>query len=830
MIRSVEVLCLIIVFSLVHIHAAANFNTIEAIRDKNSGGTIKGIVVESVSQQPLEYVNIAVFLHEKGNEEVITGTISDEDGTFKIENLPLDTFNVRFSFVGFKPKFVEKISLGDSETIVDMGQVEIDPGDEMIEAVEIRGERKLLSLDMDKNVFIVTRDMTSTGGSALDIMESIPSVSVDYEGEVNLRGSSNVTILIDGRPSHLESLDQMPATMIDRVEVITSPSARYDPDGTSGIINIIMKKEQQFGAGGMVNLNIGTGDKYNGSLHLNNRIERFNIFGNYDFRIHSMEGYNVTDRMHITTEGDTVRQLHQYENFYRDGTFHNFRLGTDFFLDPQNTITLMGRFNLRDTRPRNYSKVNLFRPSETEMSTSMERQFDGLGQEYVLNYTREFDQEGREFMADLMAGISSGETKRDIIVEPNNYNKEEKKIKYAESSAPGTLISVQSDYVHPFGDRSRFEVGIKSIIRDVEDDFRMYNEDPESGDLSLNNDYSNYFLYNETIHSAYIIYAFSAGDLHLQGGLRAEQHDSQGELRESDDEEDFSRSFFEPFPSAHLKYLLDEKNSLSFSYSRRINRPGISLLNPFVNYSDPMNISFGNPKLKPEFINSYELGYQFSQNRKELSTSLFYRQTDDIISREMTLTGGEDPQTITTFENLQQGVSTGIEIVGNYPVTSWWRINGNITYFYKYLEDERLPDWDYEDDVWQFQLTSNWEILERFDMQARFHYNSAEITAGRTRGGGCQQHGGQGVIDENYYLDLGLRTDVLEGNGTISLRLSDVFKTRTFDMYTYGDTFTSDLKRRRESRVLYLGFTYRLDDYRERQDIEREDSLLDEIE
>ncbi len=808
----------------------AYLNASENKAGENSDGTIEGVVVESVSQQPLEYVNIVVYPHGEDYDEAITGIVSDEDGSFKFENLSWGKFDVRFSFVGFKPTVIEEITLEASDPTADLGKVEIDPTEEMMEAVEIHGEREMFSLDLDKNVFIVDSDMSSTGGSVLDIMESIPSVTVDYDGDISLRGSSDVNILIDGRPSHIESLDQMPATMIDRIEVITNPSARYDPDGTSGIINIIMKKEQQYGTGGMINFNAGTGDKYDGSLNLNHRREHVNIFGNYDFRIHSMEGYNVTDREHITTEGDTMQQLHQHEDFYRDGTFHNLRLGTDFFLDHQNTITFMTTFNLRDTRPRNYSQVNLFRPSETEMSTSMERQFKGFGREYVLNYTRDFDQEGREFMADLMVGFSGGETERDIIVEPNNDIKEEKEIKYAESSAPGTLITLQSDYVHPFGERSRFEAGVKSIIRDVEDDFRLYNEDPESGDLSLNTYYSNYFHYNETIHSAYGIYAFSAGDFHFQGGLRAEQHDSEGELRETVDEEDFERSFFELFPSAHLNYLLDDKNSLSLSYSRRINRPGISLLNPFVNYSDPMNISFGNPKLKPEFINSYELGYQFSQNRKELSTSLFYRQTDDIISREMTLTGGEDPQTITTFENLQQGVSTGVEIVGNYPVTSWWRINGNITYFYKYLEDERLPDWEHEDDVWKFQLTSNWEILERFDMQARFHYNSAEITAGRTRGGGCQQHGGQGVIDENYYLDLGLRADVLEGDGTISLRFSDVFKTRTFDMYTYGETFTSDLRRRRESRVLYLGFTYRLDDYRERRDIEREGSLLDEIE
>ena len=286
---------------------------------------------------------------------------------------------------------------------------------------------------------------------------------------------------------------------------------------------------------------------------------------------------------------------------------------------------------------------------------------------------------------------------------------------------------------------------------------------------------------------------------------------------------------FNVFPSAHVRYMMDDNNALFLNYSKRVNRPGISLLNPFVNYSDPMNLSYGNPELKPEFIDSYEFGYQYSQNRTAFTATLFYRETEDVISREMTLPTGDDIQTRTTFENLQSSVSYGLETTLNYPLFPWWRLTGNFSYFFRELKDERLPDWDHSGDSWMLQASSEWNITDRISAQTRFHYRSEEVTVGRTSGGGCQQHGGQGVLDAMYYLDLGVRMTVLNGDGTISLRLNDAFKSRTFDMYTYGESFTADLARRRDSRTLFIGFTWRFNEYRQRSDREREGSLLDEI-
>jgi len=787
-------------------------------------GVLTGRVVESVSDQPVEYVNLAIF--PAGSDEMITGGITDVEGSFRIEDIPFGTYDVRLSFIGFRTRLLEGISISSGEPLKDLGTLRIEPTEEMMESVTVTADREMLLMNLDKTVFTVGRDMTATGGSALDIMESIPSVTVDYDGNVSLRGSGNVTILIDGRPSYLESLDQLPASMIDQIEVITNPSARHDPDGTAGIINVVMKRDRQYGTNGMVSANMGTGSKYDGSVHVNHRTGQWNFFGNYDFRIHGMEGYNVTHRDRITGEGDTLQQLYQYEDFFRRGYFNNFRLGSDFFINEHHTLTFSGTFNLRDTRPRNYSDVDLFLPVSQSLNTEMERRFEGFGREYVLSYTRTFGQEGRELMADVFYAATSGDTSRDVVVDTIG-DIPGRQLQHLESSTPGKVITFQTDYVHPWNDHSRFEVGLKGIIRDVEDDFRFFDLDADTGEEELNEGYSNYFLFNEGIFSAYGIYALGLGPVQFQAGLRAEQHDIDAEQRTTGEE--FDRSMFNVFPSAHVRYMMDDNNALFLNYSKRVNRPGISLLNPFVNYSDPMNLSYGNPELKPEFIDSYEFGYQYSQNRTAFTATLFYRETEDVISREMTLPTGDDIQTRTTFENLQSSVSYGLETTLNYPLFPWWRLTGNFSYFFRELKDERLPDWDHSGDSWMLQASSEWNITDRISAQTRFHYRSEEVTVGRTSGGGCQQHGGQGVLDAMYYLDLGVRMTVLNGDGTISLRLNDAFKSRTFDMYTYGESFTADLARRRDSRTLFIGFTWRFNEYRQRSDREREGSLLDEI-
>lgn len=802
------------------------FSGLASAQNPGSGvsGTVRGRVTESVSGNPMEYVNIVVFRHEA--DEMVTGGISAVDGSFRIPDIPPGRYRIRFSFMGFETLMVEDVRITRQEPVFNLGTVTLQPGEEMMDAVTVTAEREVLMFNLDKRVFAVGSDLTATGGSAVEILEAIPSVSVDFDGKVSLRGSQQVNILVDGRPSHFMSLDQVPATMIDRVEVITNPSARYDPDGTSGIINIIMKRQRQHGTNGMLSLNAGTGSKANGSVHVNHRIDRLNLFGNYDFRLQQMTGLNLNDQDRITSGGDTLVFIRQQEDFYRKGVFNNFRLGADYFIGDNRTISATAAYNLRDTRPRNYSQVGLYIPQHQDMATSMERHFEGFGQEYAISYTNDFDRNGRKLLADVYYSTTRGETLRDIIVE--TVGGAGKETRYDQSLTPGSMLSFQTDYSHPLGEHSRIEAGLKSVYRHVEDDFGFFDLDTSTGRFEPNPTFTNYFLYTEYIHSLYGIYSRALGRLQLQAGVRAEQHDVRSEQRTTAEEND--RTIRNLFPSLHMKYLPEGSHSFSANYSRRVNRPSMSMLNPFVNYSDPMNISFGNPLLKPEYIDSYELGHHFSQNRKNFNTVFFYRKTHDIISREMTLFSPDNPQTRTTFENLHSGISYGVEFLVNTPVTSTWRVSGNLSYFNYRLEDEKLPDWKHEGDSWMIQGTSNWTILKRLDLQARFHYHSPAITAGRTTGGGCQQHGGQGILNEVYYLDLALRTDVMQGNGTITLRLSDVFKTRKFDMYTYGDSFTSQLLRTTDSRVLFIGFTYRLNEFRQRQERDRGPSLLDDLE
>jgi outer membrane receptor protein involved in Fe transport len=518
-------------------------------------GSVRGRVAESISGNPMEYVNIAVF--SQAADELVTGGVSAPDGSFRIGDIPGGTYRLRFSFMGFQTLTIEDVRITRQEHELNLGTVILQPGAEMMDAVTVTAEREVLMFNLDKRVFAVGSDLTATGGSAIEILEAIPSVSVDFDGKVSLRGSQQVNILVDGRPSHFVSLDQVPATMIDRVEVITNPSARYDPDGTSGIINIIMKRQRQYGTNGMLSLNAGTGNKANGSVHINQRIDRLNLFSNYDFRLQHMTGLNLNDQDRINSQGDTLAFIRQKEDFYRRGVFNNLRLGADYFIGENRTLSATAAYNLRDTRPRNYSQVGLYIPHYQDVATSMERHFEGFGQEYVLSYTNDFDRNGRKLLADIYYAATRGETLRDIVVEP--VGGALKETKYDQSLTPGRMLSFQTDYIHPLGTNSRLETGVKSVYRHVEDDFGFYDLDPSTGLFEPNPTFSNYFLYTEFVHSLYGIYAGAVGNLQLQAGVRAEQHDVRSEQRTTEEEND--RTIRNLFPSFHLKYLPEGSHS-----------------------------------------------------------------------------------------------------------------------------------------------------------------------------------------------------------------------------------------------------------------------------
>ncbi len=787
-------------------------------------GVLTGKVIDKQNTQPLEYANIAIL--RKKDSSLVDGGITDEKGQFTIEKLPFGKFFVKVHFIGYPTKVIDSVFIRPDKPLVDLGTVRIQLSNESLSGVEIKGTKAGLEYNLDKKVINVDQNITSAGATAIDLMQTIPAVNVDIDGNLSLRGSANVTILIDGRPSNLVSLDQLPASMIERVELITNPSARYDPDGTTGIINIVLKKQKKPGYNGMVMLNAGTGEKYNASTNLNYRYSKFNFFTTYDYRKFSMKGKGSQARE--TTFKDTVTYFDQRSENERSGNFHNFKLGADYFINPRNTLSTSAMYNLRKSNSadvgenltRNYKKDTTAYFFNSPFETS-----DGSGFEANLNYKRTFANKIQELTADAFYSSSVGNSENDLRVIriipglidslQNTFNDTKRK-----------TLNAQVDYVHPLGS-GRLETGYKFSYNKSDLDYQTFIYDPNQKVFNLNQDISNKFIYDLFLNSVYGIYSNMITEkLTYQLGVRAEQAMATAEQVTQDTTVD--NNYLNLFPSVHVKYELNPNQIYQISYSRRVNRPGAQVLNPFVNYSDPLNVSSGNPYLEPEFSNSLEIGNTSQIKKTTINSSLFFRNTENVIARIMTVDSVGISHS--TFRNQDRSYSYGMELIVTQQIIKWWRVNGNFSYFRSKFEGKDISAETKETDSWTFKVNSMMQIPKVCDVQLSFYYNSPVVFTPSVGGHRGMIGGSQGRLAEMYSADIGLKKEVLDGNGTITVRLSDIFKTVKYNMTSYGTNFISESERTRDSRTLFIGFSYRFNDYKRRQQKENTGNGMEDFE
>ncbi len=775
-------------------------------------GVLKGRIIDQNSKTPLEYANIAIF--RKRDSALINGAVTDEKGDFIIDKLPLGRFFIKLSFIGYSTRTIDSIFITPKQPEVNLGTLRIKLVENNLQGVEITEKRAPIEYNLDKKVYNVDQNIVSMGGTAIDIMQTIPAVQVDIDGNVSLRGSGNVNILIDGKPSNLVSLDQLPSSMVERVEIVTNPSARYDPDGTTGIINIILKKNRAEGFNGMVSVNAGTNDKYNASANLNYRVKKFNFFTTYNFRQFTNEGTSLLHRE--TNINDTLSYLDQSGNSRRKGNFHNFLLGTDFFIDNYNTLSLSGMYNIRKNEGKEYMdnlNTNYLHDTLSQFYRNSANTNDNSGYQGILNYKRTFDDKAKELTADVFYSYSDGSSDNLITQQYAQFSNgwparliQQKTI----SDNSRSTLTAQTDYVTSLW-AGRLETGYKYRYSSEDSDYGFYNYDSTFGwvsDLSR----SNRFKYSESIHAAYLIYTREITDkLYLQGGLRAEA--AQTESNQVTQDSIFKNDYFSLFPTLHIRYNFNDKNLIQFSYSRRVNRPWSRFLNPFIDYSDPLNLSAGNPALKPEYSNSLELGSTLQIGNTTFTPSVFYTNTSGVISRIMSV--DNNGISFTTFKNQNKSSAAGIELILTQQFFKWWRLNTNFSYYHAEVDGPDVTQQTASSNSWTFRLNSLMSIPRLADIQINFNYNSPMVfnpSTGRHGGGGTQ-----GKMDENYWADLGLKKDFLDGNLSLSVRLSDVFKTMKFNMTTYGSNFTSTSERTRDSRILFVGLSYKFNDYKRRQ-------------
>ncbi len=797
------------------------------ISERPKIGTITGTFIDKQSGEPLMFAS--VVLNAKSDSTMVSGAITNEDGKFTMEELPPGLFFITVNFVGYPSQNFNNIRITFRENTVDMGIIEVEPMAKMLDEVTVEAARTLMETGLDRRVINVGQELTSIGGTGLELIENIPSVAVDFDGNISLRGSGNVTILIDGRPSTLtglsgsEALEQIPAELIEKVEVITNPSAKYNPEGTSGIINVVLKKQKKPGYNGMISLNANSNLGYNGSVNVNYQIKKWNFFTNYSARLMNNEWFGNSFR--ATNPGlENENFMDQELNGEFNMNAHNIQAGVDYMFNEKNTLTLSGTYSNWNRNFDNITEYILYQDLIDPNSLFIMDNYNDMFHNSFntqMNFRRTYDQKNRELIADVVFANRNIDRNEDFLQQfyennfanPNGLENLERSNMIGENWS----VSTQLDYIHPLNDKSKIETGYRVQIREMDSDFLFENF--VSDNWEPNSKRSNHFIFNEQIYAAYAQYSTLLGNYSIQAGLRAEQSFIDGDL--INEAKYFSKNYLNLFPTAHIRRNFENNQALQISYSRRINRPHNRNLNPFQRYNSEYDVLQGNPELDPELINSYEIGYTKFWNQTTINPSIFYRNTNGMITRfrDVQNIDGRDV-TITTYENLNQGISYGTELILTQKVSDWWTMNGTFSYFRNIIQgSDAQMEQENDNYSWSARFVSNMNIGKGWNMQITGFYRSPIIML-------------QGEMDEMYAANAGIRKNVWANKGTVSLNVNDIFNTLKFRMHNYGESFTMDMDRWRISRIINIGFTYRINEYdrkKEKRDrgSENDDYMMD---
>lgn len=784
-------------------------------------GIIRGKVLDFESKQPMEYVSVS--LRKAKDSSIIGGTLTANDGAFELKNIPFGRYYLTLKFVGFKTKIIDSIFVTRRSSTFMLGNIFIENDEIKTKEIEITAQKDIVTYSIDKRIYNVDRDLSVVSGSAVDVLANVPSVSVDLDGNISLRGSGNVSILIEGKPSALlgfdrtSVLDNIPADNIERIEVITNPSAKYDPEGVVGIINIVLKKNMLLGYGGMVQANAGTLDKYNGSINFNVKTDGLNSNLGYSFRSFRMLGSTNLSRESFFPD---TSHLNQFQDFSRRGRYQRLQLSTDWQIDNLNSLS--GGFNFGSFRrkgfdstgylfsiPINYFFDNYYRKTETDFS------YNSI--DFSLFFKRSFEQRKRELSVNVSYTNFSGsgdEFYNQMQLLPENYWELIQKQNNKTSNRNGNLFA-EVNYSHPFN-FGKLELGVRTSFRKIDMDYSFFDFDTLTSIWQKNELISNIFGYNENVFSANSIFS---GKIHqnfsYQFGLRFEGTNTKSNQKTQN--YSFSKNYYDLFPTVHLSYEINDFNTLMMSYTRRINRPSFFALNPFVNYSDPQNLSQGNPELSPEYANSFEISDLQFLPQGSLNFTVFYRYTTDIITRLTRLI--DSNQTLTTYQNLNRSNNLGFEAIWNQNLFNWLKINLNFSYFY--MDINGVPQFNISarsSQSWSVKLNSILNVHKNVTFQVNFIYESPVVTTGfggmSFGGGPFFSMGSVGTRQGLYTLNLSAKIDIISDKASIYVRLMDVFKSIKYDVITSGNNFESRLLRTRESRVTFIGFQYKFNDYK----------------
>ncbi|WCO00955.1 outer membrane beta-barrel family protein [Psychroserpens ponticola] len=773
--KKITLLCMLLLSTLAYANPTENIKARE--------GTISGRVIDASLNEPLPYVNVIITDSENNT---ITGGITQDDGTFEIEKIPEGTVTLSVQYIGFKTT-TKTLLIGKGNYNIKVGDVFLEEDVASLDEVTVIAEVSTIQQKVDRKVITIGKDLAASG-TASEIMVGIPSVSIDAQtGDISLRGNQNVRVMVDGKLSNIPTaqlLKQIPSTAIKSIELITNPSAKYNPEGMSGIINIVLHKNTMIGFNG--NINVGLSKereaKFNSALNLNYRNGKFNFFGNYSNNFSKNRNRGNVERPENNSE--------QIFSFLDKRKNHQYKLGVDFYLNDKNTISVFTNQNITDNKTKGRTTAFFY----NDMSFNQDQIFTNVGDntsaQYNFDYKLDFAKEGSNIELEVDHNIYDGEN-------PVNFNQLAGPLSdYKDfNNTDRVRTTINLDYVNPLSESTKLEVGVQARLFNSE---ILYSSTGDSfndmGNLAPTP--STDFDYTRDIYSAYGTYSKKFEKWTYQVGLRVENVNIDAVALQKDvltnaiTEIKFDNEYVEVYPSAFFTYTPSEKNSYQLSYSRRVDRPGIGQVNPIKEFSTPLISAFGNQQLEPQFTNSLEVNYTRTLNNRKgsITAGVFYRAISDEINRALFIDRSDvnSGRVILTHDNFDDTSAYGIEVSTNYRPTKWWSINGSFDFYSQTQKGiaenfrdgvsiETATTNDIETNItevdniaWNFRMFNNFKVNQKLAFTAFGFYRGENKTL-------------QFNVKPMYFVNLGMRYSFLEDNrATFSFSYNDVFDTMKF--------------------------------------------------
>ncbi|MCB0281760.1 MAG: TonB-dependent receptor [Calditrichaeota bacterium] len=757
-----------------------------------SGIELRGFVLDAQTDHPISYANVLLFSSD--DQKQVNGIATDDDGLFRLEGNKPGSYFLEIHFIGYQTKTVNNITLNSEKDAVNMGEIIIEPDLMSTDNIEVEAARSPVTYQIDKKVINVSEQLTASSGTAVDILENVPSVTVDIEGNVSLRGSSNFTVLVDGRPTILEPndiLQQISAASLENIEIITNPSAKYNPEGTAGIINLVMKKNDKIGMHGIVEGNGGYRNRYGAQVIGDYKTDKyqFTLDVGYNQRAH----YGDEIERNITTQNEISSFRNSNGSNEHEG--NRFRVRGEIGVEMSSADYFSFGGSFQDRENNNHSDVSFLEwtdlfPEQIKQSSNTFRSRGGNEYELYMNYDHKFNNSGHILKAEAQYEAGNGEelTRTELL---NNDNSISNGTKTTEDG-PDKELQLKLDYTLPFDADTKFEAGYQNEL-DYSDELTGYYEyDTQLQQYDFIDAFSNHVKYKRNEHALYSLFASKNGSFGYQLGLRAEYTDRNIELVEQGN--NFVIDRWDYFPSLHSSYEFSNGNQVMASYTRRIDRPRGWYLEPFETWMDAYNVRTGNPALKPEYIDSYEAGYQAVLGKTVFSAEFYHRVNHNKIERLRSVYA--ENITLHTLDNVGTDYASGSELMLNFDPFRDWNVNlmGNL---YNYQIKGVIFDeaFSRESFNWNVRFNNRFKLWSSAQLQLNLSYNSASVSS---------QSEQEGV----FYTHLALRQDFFNKALTATLQVRDLFGTSNYENVSRGPDFYTYRKYTREAPQITLNIRY----------------------